>query len=238
MTAAIATAAAHATPSEILAATSTGRSLPRAMLVGGTFTSVDGVVAMIEAIRAAGSTEDILGIAIPLDADPTTEEGLLSLARPRPRKGFNLGRWLLTVLDPHHPVPDVVTLQKGRNSILAQAILGNISRWLVGVKPIRVPGAAGSDPGTWILARPNHAAAVAGQEGAALGGRTGALVSLGVPSDLIDDYAARLAAGESLVTTCETDRGRAERDIRLLKKCGAGVVFGPTPVVSPSRQQA
>lgn len=232
-----AAAADRPAPEAILHATETGAALPRAIIVTGTFAGVDGVVDMVRSLRSAGATEDVIGLAVPLSGDPATEDGWRPRAAERKKQGFGIGRFLLTVLDPHQPGPDLTTLQKGRNSILAQAILGDISRWLVGVRTFRVPGAAEADPGIWILGRPNHAAAVAGQDGAATGGTRGTLLSLGIPAALVDEAGARLAAGECLFTTCETDHGRVNRDLHLLKKCGARTVFEPAPVLSPSRRQ-
>ena len=100
----------------------------------------------------------------------------------------------------------------------------------------RVPLDDRPGSGTWVLGRPNHASAVAGSEGAALGGAAGALSALGIPAQYIPTFGERLAAGECLFTTCETDVGRVERDLRSMRKHGAANLF--KSVVAGQRAQA
>ena len=72
--------------------------------------------------------------------------------------------------------------------------------------------------GVWVLGRPNHAAALGGARGAARGGAAGALASLGIPEEHLEDYIKRLFDGQTLLTTCETDDGRVQRDDKLMAK--------------------
>jgi hypothetical protein len=83
------------------------------------------------------------------------------------------------------------------------------------------------DEGVWVLGRPNHAAAMQRVRGDSQEGAPGVLATLAVPPELAIDYAARLAAGECILTTCETDQGRMRRDQQLLRKVGALHLFTP-----------
>jgi hypothetical protein len=209
-------------------------SAPTATIVGGTFADLDAMLGVMRALRSSGSTEDILGFAIPLEGDPTTPEGLAALANRPVRQRFDLIRAIRTILDPHEPPPDLASVRRGQNSILATPFLGSLTKWLVGVSTFRIPGDAPGDEGTWVLGRPNHAAAVAGLYGAAQGDRAGALASIGLPLDVHREFGERLECGESVLTTCETDEGRARRDEAWMRKRGAAAVFRRL-VVSPSQ---
>jgi hypothetical protein len=215
---------AGAAPTVPAGAPVAGVLAPRAILVGGLFDGPDGVLAALRALRAARATNDVVGLAIPLDGDPT-DPGAVVSARGAPAKSrFDLVRFLLTVVDPHRPVGQPDGWARGRTGILAKVILDDLTRWLVGVSTFRVPGPDGG-PGVWVLGRPNHAAAVNGVRAAAAEGAIGAVASLGVPASLAATYAERLAGGQSVLTTCETDAGRTRRDAKILKRNGAHDTF-------------
>ena len=194
---------------------------PRSAIVAGTFRDLDGALGVMRALRSAGATEDIIGFAIPLPGDPTSPDALETLIPPKRRRRFDPIGLAMTILDPHRPPPEYRTLIRGRNSVLARPLLGNLSGWLVGVQEFRVPDPNSPDGGVWVLGRPNHAAAVGGARGAARGGAAGALASLGIPEDHLEDYVKRLFDGQTILTVCETDEGRVQRDEKLMKKHGA-----------------
>jgi hypothetical protein len=198
---------------------------PAASVAGGAFKTMDGLLAVLRGLRAARATEDIVGFAIPLEADPTTAEGLETILAAHRRRGFNPIEWLLDVIDPHRPPPSPAALMAGYNSILTPFLLGDLSRWLVGVKTFRIPLEQAPGGGVWVLGRPNHAAAIAGATGAALGGAAGALASLGLPADQLEAFAERIAAGQPVLTVCSTDEGRIEQAVRLMRKQGAEGIF-------------
>jgi hypothetical protein len=202
-------------------------SAPCAIVVGGVFSDLDAMLGVMRQLRSSGSTEDVLGFAIPLEGDPTTPEGLAALAGRPVKQRFSLFRVIRTIVDPHEPAP-------GQNSILATPFIGSLARWLVGISTFRIPGETPDDAGIWVLGRPNHAAAVAGMPGAALGGRAGALASIGLPGDVHRDFGERLSRGDSVLTTCETDAGRARRDEAWMRKRGAAGVFSSL-VASPAQ---
>ncbi|MGH2350163.1 MAG: hypothetical protein ACRDJN_00935 [Chloroflexota bacterium] len=217
---------------------------PRATVVGGLFRAVDGPIKVMRALRAAGNSSDIVGLAIPLPGDPSDPETLDNLTPPR-KQGFDVLGYVLTVVDPHRPPPDYATLIRGQNSPLTRFFLGDLATWLVGIKSFRIPSIlTGSlhDPGAggvWVLGRSNHAAIVAGAGGGERGGAIGVLASFGLDDKdeaLISAYAQRIIGGECLLTTCETDAGRAKRDARLLRKHGAADLF-ERPIISPRREQ-
>jgi hypothetical protein len=199
----------------------------RSFIQGGTLPSVEALAGVLRALRGAGATEDVVGFAIPLAGDP--EEGVVRRrdGAPPPRQRFNLGEYLLDALDPHRPRGWTGGgMGPGRNVALASQVLGDLTRWLVGIHTFRVPEVAGGD-GVWVLGRPNHAAAIQRVRGDSHEGASGVLATLAVPTDLAADYAARLAAGECALTTCETDEGRMRRDAKLLRQAGAVHVFAP-----------
>lgn len=199
---------------------------PRAILVTGLFPDVVGLRATMRVLRTAGTTPDVIGLAIPVHGNPATAAGLSSIEIPHtPRPRFDVMGFLMTVLDPHDPGPDVRTFKSGQNSVLAQPFLSDLWTWMHGVKIIRVPlPEAGPEEG-WMLGRPNHAASVAGGGGhASSGGLAGALTVFGVPMQHVDAVAAGLAAGQCLLTTCETDEGRTKRDGQIMRRNGATVL--------------
>jgi hypothetical protein len=211
---------------------------PSASIIGGTFVDVEGALGVVRGVRSAGSTPDIVGIATPLAGDPTSADALETLVLPaRKKRGFDVLGWLMTAIDPHPGVPTYRTLTRGRNSVLARPVLGSVGNWLMGVEPFRVPDPNAPDGGVWVLGRPNHAAAVAGAAGAALGGAVGALASLGLPKDYMQEYKPRQFAGETILTLCETDEGRVQRDYKLMGKHGAAHRFIARDLRAPERQQ-
>lgn len=230
---------------------------PLAAVLGGLFPDVQGPIKIMRALRAAGTSGDTVGLAVPLPGDPDDPQTMQRLIPPR-RRGFDPVGYLMVVLDPHRPPPTFQSLTWGQNVPLTRSLLGDLSNWLAGVKTFRIPavpsvangaatgtdGAAGgtdgaatdAEDGVWVLGRPNHAAAVAGAEGGALGGSVGALAAFGVPLDLGVAYAQRIIGGEVLFTTCETDEGRTKRDRKLMRKHG-GVDIFERVIVAPHRQQ-
>ena len=225
MTASVTDAAAAAEPVDHPPAYR-ATAVPRGVITGGTFAELDGLLSALRALRAAGTTEDVLGFAIPLPSDPWSPEGLATLPSTQRKPRFDIVGWLWDVIDPHRPPPDTATWRRGYNTYLARPVLGQeLWRWIVGVKTFRVPLDDQPGEGVWVLGRPNHAAALAGVEGGALGGAAGALSALGIPSQHIATFAERLAAGECLFTTCETNVGRVERDLQMMRKRGARHLF-------------
>ena len=211
---------------------------PRSAIIAGAFKELDGALDVIRAVRSAGSTPDIVGIATPLAGDPNSPDALETLVVPRQSKRrFDPIKWLMTAIDPHPGVPTYQTLTKGQNSVLARPLLGDIGRWLIGVRPFRVPDPNAPGGGVWVLGRPNHAAALGGAAGAALGGAVGALASLGLPEDHMQDYIQHLFAGETILTLCETDEGRVQRDYKLMGKHGAAHRTIARDLRPPERQQ-
>lgn len=190
--------------------------------------TVEALTSVLKALRSAGATEDVVGFAIPVEGDPAEggirPMGPISVRRRR----FDLGEYLLDVIDPHRPVGATDNWARGRNGAIAKAVLGKLTRWLVGVHTFRVPLPEGS---VWVVGRPNHASAIQRLRGDALGGAAGALASIGVPVDIFAEFAERLAAGECIVTTCETDEGRWNRDRRILERAGATLIRQPEPIV-------
>jgi hypothetical protein len=214
---------------------------PEAVLVGGLFPSVDGPLTVMRALRRSGAAGDTVGLAVPLPGDPNDPATLEALAAPPAKRRFDVLGYLMAVLDPHAPGPEYRSLIAGQNSILTRLVLKDMSGWISGVKTFRIPSSMtgnvskeAAKEGVWVLGRSNHAAAVAGTEGADLGGASGALAGVGVPPDLVRDFAERIAGGQIVFTTCETDSNRAKRDARWLKKAGATDAFERV-ILSPRR---
>lgn len=201
----------------------------RAYLSGALFPSVASLAAALSALRGAGRTEDVVGLAIPLDGDDPDA----GIVRPRagltPKRGFDLVEFLMTALDPHKPSGWVGNWAPGKNSGTAVDLLGDVTRWLVGIQPFAIHGLPGVAP-FWVLGRPNHAAAVHKIAGDAHEGFAGILASFGVVESLALVCAERLAAGDCLLTTCESDLNRARGDERIMKKAGAVQIFDRLPL--------
>jgi hypothetical protein len=214
---------------------------PEAVVVGGLFRDVEGPLAVMRALRRSGAAGDVVGFAIPLPGDPDEPGTLERLADRRPR-GFSLLGYLKVVIDPHTPPPEYRTLIAGQNSALTRLVLRDMAGWVAGVKTFRIPPtltgeaskAEAIQGGVWVLGRSNHAAAVAGSEGGDQGGALGVLTAIGAPSELVRGFAERIAGGEVLFTTCETDAGRARRDAKWLRKHGGADLFERV-IASPRR---
>jgi hypothetical protein len=214
---------------------------PEAIVVGGLFRDVEGPLKVMRALRRSGAAGDTVGLAVPLPGDPDDPSTLEQLAERRPKR-FSLLGYLKVVIDPHTPPPEYRTLIAGQNSALTRLVLRDLAGWVAGVKTFRIPPtltgeaskAEATRGGVWVLGRSNHAAAVAGGAGADLGGALGVLTAIGVPSDLVRGYAERIAGGEVLFTTCETDAGRARRDAKWLRKHGVADLFERV-IASPRR---
>lgn len=212
-------------------------AVPRAIVVGGLFPTPEGPVRVMRSLRRSGVTGDTVGLAIPLVGDPADPTSVTAVTERPPRR-FDLLGYLMVVLDPHRPAPDYATLTRGQNSALTRPILGDLATWLVGVKTFRIPAVMTGEEkddgtsGVWVLGRSNHAAAVAGAEGADIGGAIGAMSGLGLSSDLAEAYAKHVIGGACLLTTCQTDEGRARRDLQLMRKHGATKTF-ERPITSP-----
>jgi hypothetical protein len=208
--------------------------------VGGLFDGPDGLLPALRALRGAGATNDVVGLAIPLSGDPSDPDAevyaLSASSGPR-RKRIDVLDVLMTIVDPHRPRVELNGWARDRTGVLAASLLQDLNRWLVGVLTFRVPGPDGG-PGVWVLGRPNHAAAVQGFRDGAQEGPTGAMASFGIPRGRAWHYAERLAAGASVLTTCETDDGRARRDRGILEKNGARDVFTYKPPREDASRQA
>ncbi|HEU5318433.1 MAG TPA: hypothetical protein VFX49_20135 [Chloroflexota bacterium] len=202
----------------------------RSYLSGALFPTVEGLSDALRALRGAGRTEDVVGLAIPLEGDDPSAGIVRARLDPPPRRGFNLVEFLVTAMDPHRSAGGwSAGWAPGKNSGLAVELLGDLTRWLVGIQPFRVPAGpdAGDQGGVWILGRPNHAAAVAGLPGDSREGPTGMLATIGVPQAIGLLSAERLAAGDCILTTCETDERRQRSDERMMRRAGASYVFEP-----------
>lgn len=191
----------------------------RACVIGATFPSIAQVQQVLNAVRATGTAGDIVGFAIPLPGDPkdpaVAAKVVAEMIVPR-----GVGAWLLTVLDPHKPLPTYAEQVSGRNVPLAHAVLGDLTNWVGAAGYMRVP-VAGRDP-VWIVGRPNHAVSVQGGNGV---GRGDALATVGIPASQLEAFRAAIADGLCVVTTCETDPGRAGRDASIMRRAGAKAVF-------------
>jgi hypothetical protein len=53
------------------------------------------------------------------------------------------------------------------------------------------------------------------------------LATIGVPLEIGALCAERLAAGDCILTTCETDGGRQRSDERIMRRAGATYLFEP-----------
>lgn len=207
-----------------------GATVVRAVVTGGVFHNPDGLLRTLRTLRASGATEDVIGLAIPLEGEPDAPQ-VRARGSHSARRKLNVVDTLMTIIDPHRPPAQPDPWARGRHGALAKNVLGDLTRWIVGVHTFRVPAILTSSPGdageggVWVLGRPNHAAAIAGAQGAARGGAVGALAAVGIPSSLVEAYAAHLLAGQSILTTCETDPGRIRRDATLLRKRGATATF-------------
>ena len=158
-------------------------------------------------------------------------------------KRFDPVSYFKTVVDPHAPPPEYRTLIAGQNAPLTRLVLQDLANWIAGVKTFRIPPTDVGDVskeatqgGVWVLGRSNHAAAVAGLDGAEVGGFLGALAGIGVQAPLAQDIAGRIAGGEVLLTACETDGPRAARDKKWMRKYGGADLF-EWVIVSPRRGQ-
>jgi len=195
-------------------------STVRALVVGAAFADHAGLRHALSAIRATGTASDIIGLAVPLPGDPRDEaiadQVVAMMAQP---KGF--GSWLRMVIDPHAPTTPTYREQvAGRNVPLAYAILGDVADWVGATGYMRVVGP--DSPSTWILGRPNHATSVHGGMGSVKGD---ALSTIGVPTAQREAFRALVVSGKSVVTTCETDPGRASRDADLFRRYGGSATF-------------
>ena len=198
--------------------TSTGTV--RALIVGAAFTDRAGLRNSLATIRATGTASDIVGFAVPLPGDPRDEavaaEVVGMMAAPT---GF--GAWVRLVLDPHAPTSPTYREQvAGRNVPLAYAILGDVAEWVGAAGYMRVHGEKGAS--TWVLGRPSHATAVQGGTGSLKGD---ALATVGVPLALRDAYRDLVLSGNCVLTTCETDPGRASRDAKIFRRNGGRATF-------------
>ena len=215
---------------------------PEATIVGGLFSSVEGPQKGMRAMRGKGTAGDAVGLAVPLPGDPDDPETLARLA-DRPRKRFDPVSYLKAVVDPHSPPAEFRALIAGQNAPMTRLLLSDLANWISGVKTFRIPPSEVGDVskeatqgGVWVLGRSNHAAAVAGLDGAEVGGYLGVLAGIGVQAPLAQAIAERIAGGEVLLTACETDAGRAARDKKWMRKYGGADLF-EWVVVSPRRGQ-
>lgn len=192
----------------------------RAIVVGAAFPKQSQVRAALAAIRATGTASDIVGFAVPLPGDPRDEAVAAEVVGMRGEPtGF--GAWLRVVLDPHAPTAPTYREQvAGRNVPLAYAVLDEVADWVGAAGYMRVHRADGTS--VWILGRPNHASSVHGGMGSVRGD---ALSTIGVPLAQLEAFRALVLAGHSVVTTCETDPGRAARDAGLFRRNGGCATF-------------
>ncbi len=212
----------------------TGVTTSHAYLVGGLLPSVSALTGALSALRSTGQTEDVVGFAIPLAGDDP-DAGIVRELRAesgavQPKRRFDLMGFLMMAMDPHGQRQGwKLRWAPGRNVRVAVDVLGNLTRWLVGIHTFKVNNARG-DEDVWVLGRPNHAAAMHKLAGDAHEGAAGMLATLAVPASAATEVAAALAAGYCLLTTCETDENRMKRDLKILRKAGATQVFGPVPL--------
>lgn len=200
-----------------------------AFVSGALFPSVASLANALRSLRGAGRTEDVVGFAIPLDGDDPNTSVVRTRSGPPLRRGFNLVEFLMTALDPHRPSGWPALEAPGKNSGSSVDLLGNLTRWLVGIQPFAIHEVSGVPP-FWVLGRPNHAAALHKITGDAHEGYAGILASFGVVASLASFCADRLAAGDCLLTTCETDANRARDDERFMRKAGAIHLFDLLPL--------
>ncbi len=199
----------------------------RAYLVGAAFDGHRQVRGALADIRATGTAADIVGVAIPMPGDPRREDvaGDVISRIEEPR---GLVPWLRLVIDPHRPTfPTFQEQVSGRNVPLAYAVLGDLADWIGAAGYMRVHGVDGAS--TWILGRPNHAASVQGGSGPNNGD---VLATIGIPEAQRAAYRALVIGGQCVVTTCETDPGRARRDAQVLRRHGGQATF-VEPIMAP-----
>ena len=135
----------------------------------------------------------------------------------------------MTALDPHRRSTWTSGWAPGKNSGAAVELLGDLTRWLVGIQAVRLHGVPGEET-LWVLGRPNHAAAIHKVEGDSQEGLVGMLATYAVAESIAPYVAERLAAGDSVLTTCESDANRARNDERIMKKAGAVRIFDLLPL--------
>ena len=196
----------------------------RGFVAGALFPSVEALAAALRSLRDAGRTEDVVGLLIPLEGDDPSEGIVRTRRDPAPPRGFNLVEFLMTALDPHQPSGWEGGWAPGKNSGIAVELLGDVTRWLIGIQAVRLHGVPGGEP-LWVLGRPNHAAAIHKVPGDSREGLVGMLATYGVVESLAPHVAERLAAGDCVLTTCESDANRARNDERIMKKAGAVRLF-------------
>ena len=204
----------------------------RALVVGAAFRDHAGLRESLAAIRATGTASDIVGVAVPLPGDPR-DEAVASEVVGAMTASTGFGAWLRVVIDPHAPtIPTYREQVAGRNVPLAYALLGDVAEWVGACGYMRVHGQAGSS--VWILGRPNHASSVQGGMGAVKGD---ALATVGIPKPQREAFTALVLSGQSVVTTCETDPGRASRDAEIFRRHGGHATFvHPIHATGPSGQ--
>ena len=201
----------------------------RGYVSGALFPSVASLAAALRALRGAGRTEDVVGLLIPLEGDDP-DAGIARTRRdPLPPRGFNLVEFLMTALDPHRPSGWQAAWAPGKNASAAVELLGDLTRWLVGIQAVRIHGTPSVEP-LWVLGRPNHAAAIHKVLGDSQEGLVGMLATYAVSESLAPYVAERLAAGDCVLTTCESDANRAQNDERIMKKAGAIQIFERLPL--------
>lgn len=196
-----------------------------AFIAGALMPSVQSLAAALRAIRGARHTADVVGFAVPLAGDDPSDGRVLERASVEPvKQRFDFMEFMMTAIDPHRTFTRFEGVAPGRNVPLAADLLGDLTRWLVGIRTFRIHDVIGEQD-VWVLARPNHAAAMQKVEGDSEEGHVGMLATLGVPREFATDYAARLGAGECILTTCETDEGRWRRDQKIMKDNGGASLF-------------
>ena len=201
----------------------------RGYVSGALFPTVKSLASALRALRGAGRTEDVVGLLIPLEGDDPAA-GIVRARRdtpPPPR--FNLVEFLMTALDPHRPSGWQSGWAPGKNAGAAVDLLGDLTRWLVGIQAVCLHGTPGVEP-FWVLGRPNHAAAIHKILGDSQEGFVGMLATYAIVEPLAPYVAERLAAGDCVLTTCESDANRASSDERIMKKAGAIQMFDRVPL--------
>jgi hypothetical protein len=196
----------------------------RGFVAGALFPSVETLAAALRSLRGAGRTEDVVGLLIPLEGDDPDAAVVRARRDPAPRRGFNLVDFLMTALDPHRPSGWQSGWAPGKNAGVAVDLLGGLTRWLIGIQAVRLHGVPGGEP-LWVLGRPNHAAAIHKVTGDSQEGYAGMLATYAVAESLAPYVAERLAAGDCMLTTCESDANRARSDERMMRKAGAIQIF-------------
>ena len=196
----------------------------RGYVAGALFPTVDSLAAALRALRGAGRTEDVVGLLIPLEGDDPAAGVVRTRRDPAPKRGFDLMDFLMTAIDPHRSSTWQAGWAPGKNAGAAVELLGNVTRWLVGIQAVRLHGVPGGEP-LWVLGRPNHAAAIHKVPGDSQEGLVGMLATYAIVESIAPYVAERLAAGDCVLTTCESDVNRAKDDERIMRKAGAVQVF-------------